>query len=89
MNDIMKVIFIGDHFYEESGSIMSSIYIRPPHRYRGNIDAYMRTDWGQVQIALREGKEVQITQATEIERLRFTNKLVAVNKEWKEGRVPS
>lgn len=54
----MKLMYIGDHFYHESRTMMSSIY--------GEDGA--RGDWGKVQIALARGEEVTIRQATQPER---------------------
>lgn len=58
-NEIVKVYYIGDEFYGNSGTMMSSIY----------LEGGIRTDWGKVQFALKEGKEVQIRQATDSEML--------------------
>lgn len=54
----MKLIYIGDHFYHESGTMMSSIY--------GEDGS--RSDWGKVQAALRAGQPIEIRQATQQER---------------------
>lgn len=56
----MNLIFVGNKFYQESGSMMSSIY-----QVVG--DKLYRQDWGKVQIALSEGQEVHIRPANEIE----------------------
>lgn len=53
----MTVIYVGEKFYWESGTIMSSIY-----EARG--DGYVRTDWGLIQSALQTGKAVRIRPAT-------------------------
>lgn len=53
----MKVVYIGERFYTESGSIMSSIY----------TEDGARTDWGFVNLALANGDEVHIRQASEVE----------------------
>lgn len=58
-NEIVKVYYIGGEFYGNSGTMMSSIY----------LEGGIRTDWGKVQLALKEGKEVQIRQATDSEML--------------------
>ena len=59
----MELIFIGDKYYRESKTMMSSIY-----------DIYWnRQDWGKVQIALNEGHSVHIRPATDDE-LEFANK---------------
>ena len=54
----MRLIYIGDHFYHESGTMMSSIY----------GEDGIRSDWGKVQIALRAGQSIEIRQATQQER---------------------
>jgi hypothetical protein len=53
----MELIFIGDRFYAESGSMMSPIY-----DVAGN-----RQDWGFVSVALRDGRSVHIRPATKKE----------------------
>jgi hypothetical protein len=50
----LELIYIGDRFYLESGSVMSSLY---------GIDG-LRKDWGFVNDTLRAGKDVLIRQAT-------------------------
>lgn len=50
----MKLIYIGDHFYMESGTTMSPIYTE---------DGY-RSDWGHVQMTLKRGDSIEIRQAT-------------------------
>ena len=53
----MELIFIGNHFYLESGTMMSSIY---------DIEG-RRQDWGFVQRALRSGESVHIRPASTTE----------------------
>lgn len=53
----MKLVFIGDDFYHNSGTIMSSLY----------TEDGQRSDWGKVKIALRNGEKVCIRPATEKE----------------------
>lgn len=57
MEKHMKLIYIGDHFYHESGTMMSSIY----------GEDGTRSDWGKVQVALRAGQPIEIRQATQQE----------------------
>lgn len=57
--EVFRAFYIGDNFYYKSGTMMSSIY----------LENGMRTDWGKVQIALKEGMEIQIRQATDSEML--------------------
>lgn len=61
----MECIFIGDRFYIESGSIMSSLYT-----VKGE-----RTDWGLVSNALNNGKSVNIRPATINELEQYTKML--------------
>ena len=67
----MELIFIGDKFYRESGSMMSSIY---------TVDA-KRSDWGAVQIALQDGESVHIRPATKIEMVAFVKLLDKIKAE--------
>jgi len=50
----MNLIFIGDDFYSNSSTEMSSIYTTDGKRF----------NWGKVTIALRNGEEVHIRPAT-------------------------
>lgn len=68
-----NIIFIGSEFYWKSSTIMSSIY--------EIIDDYLvRSDWGQVQVALQKGEEVHIRPATDAEMVWAYKKL----GEWEE-----
>lgn len=58
--DMVILFYIGDSFYRNSGSVMSSIYVR---------DTLERYDWGKVGIALRNGKKIVIEPATDAEKL--------------------
>ena len=55
---IIKLIYIGEQFYELSKSLMSSIYTEDTHE---------RYDWGFVNVALRNGDHVHIRPATDDE----------------------
>lgn len=68
---ITELIYIGDHFYLASGSIMSPIYTENGHRY----------DWGFVQRDLSEGKSISIRQATPEEKAYYERKLQQLRKE--------
>lgn len=57
--EVVNIYYIGDEFYGNSGTMMSSIY----------LEGGFRTDWGKVRISLSEGKEVRIRQATDAEML--------------------
>ena len=61
------MIFIGEDFYFESGTMMSSIYTTDGKRF----------DWGFVKEALREGKNVSIRPATDEERKPYEKELAA------------
>ena len=56
----MIVVYIGEEFYRKSGTMMSSVY-------QIVNDELMRTDFRFIQIALRDGDEVRIRQATDKE----------------------
>ena len=60
MKKPVELIYIGDSFYHESGTIMSPIYCVAQR-------AWQRWDWGKVSIALDEGQQVTIKPATERE----------------------
>ena len=53
----MNLVYIGDKFYNKSGTIMSSIYEVVGKNLK-------RSDWGFVKIALGNGEEIHIRQAT-------------------------
>lgn len=75
----MDCIFIGDDFYERSKSIMSPIY-----KIEGV--GYSRTDWGKVNVCLRNGESVNIRPATEIEKEKFLFKLHNLEEEFRAER---
>jgi hypothetical protein len=54
---MIKLIFIGDEFYEKSKSMMSCLYTEDGRRY----------DWGFVNRDLAAGRTVQIRPATQRE----------------------
>lgn len=66
----MDLIYIGDQFYLESGTVMSSIY-----DMQGN-----RSDWGFVQTALKKGESVHIRPATEEEKEPYHKYLLLLKK---------
>lgn len=66
----MELIYIGDHFYNESSTIMSSIYTVDGERFH----------WGFVQASLKEGKNINIRQASKIEMDYFDRKLMKLKK---------
>jgi len=53
-----SLVYMGDDLYSRSGSALSSIYTEDGRR----------SDWGVVEVALREGEEINIRQGTEEER---------------------
>ena len=61
----MNIIYIGDNFYCESVSAMSSLYTESGERY----------DFGFMQRDLRDGKEIHIRQATIAERNHYEARL--------------
>ena len=68
----MNLIYIGDHFYGESGTMMSPIYTEDGRR----------SDWGLVQSALRDGKTVNIRPATQQERNFYEAQLSLMKREF-------
>ncbi len=67
----MKLIYIGDHFYLESGTMMSPIY----------TEDGTRMDWGSVQAALKRGQTVSIRPATPSELDGYEAKLSRLKRE--------
>jgi len=67
----VNVICIGDHFYFESGTMMSCIYTEDGRRM----------DWGFVQCALRDGQTVNIRPATQVELDGYEAKLSRLKRE--------
>lgn len=65
----IDLIYIGDHFYRQSGTMMSPIY-----KDEGN-GKFSRYDWGFVQVALGDGHEINIRQATDAEFGKFCREL--------------
>lgn len=53
----VNLIYIGEKFYWESGTSMSSIYEQKGVEYR-------RWDWGKVSIALQRGEKLTIVPAS-------------------------
>lgn len=72
---MINLIYVGEHFYRESKSIMSSIYTEDGRRY----------DWGFVQMELRNGNSVTIRPATEEELSKFQEKLAELQESFKKG----
>lgn len=68
---MVKLVYIGDHFYGESGTMMSPIYTEDGKRY----------DWGFVQVALRNGDEISIRQATQAEKDHYEAKLSRMKRD--------
>ena len=67
---MVRLVYTGDHFYLESGSVMSPIYTEDGRRY----------DWGFVQRDLRAGNEITIRQATDAERVEAERQLRELKK---------
>lgn len=68
----MELIFIGDHFYTESATMMSPLY-----DVHGN-----RQDWGKVSVALRNGLSVRIRPATAAELAHYEGQLKRLKDEF-------
>ena len=45
----MKFVYAGNEFYDQSGTMMGSIYISTGKGLK-------RSDWGQIQFAVQKGK---------------------------------
>jgi hypothetical protein len=71
-----KLIYIGDRFYSESGTMMSSVY-----EIVGKGE-YRRSDWGWIGIALQNGQTIRIRPANKKEITYFERRL----REYKEYR---
>jgi hypothetical protein len=67
IEDMKKLIFIGNNYYSESGSWMSSLY---------EEGTWSRYDWGFVQRDLGEGIPITIRPATEDELIIANQKLL-------------
>lgn len=64
----IDLIYIGENFYSESGTIMSSIYSKDGKRW----------DWGFVQIALSKGVSIHIRPATKDEIKPYEERLAKI-----------
>ena len=67
----MKLIYIGEHFYMESGTMMSPVYSEDGTRY----------DWGFIKRDLAEGKTVTIRPATDAEIGHYERRLREVKQQ--------
>lgn len=74
MNTV-NLFYIGDNFYWESKTMMSSIY---------ECNTYKRYDWGFVQRDLREGKNINIRHANEMELMWAKSKTYDIQKSYDE-----
>lgn len=72
--NVLNLIYIGEQFYSESKTYMSSIY---------TLDGE-RSDWGFVQCALRDGCVVNIRPATKIELHYYKAKLNELRRGWEK-----
>lgn len=75
MKKPLELIYIGDHFYRDSGTIMSSLY---------DTDG-VRQDWGKVQLACRTGQRVNIRPANKEELAYYLKELYALKKRREEA----
>jgi hypothetical protein len=73
-----NVVYIGERFYRESGTMMSSVF--------EIIDKkYYRTDWGKISIALDNGQNITIRPATKKEIEYFEEMLLRYLKKTEEA----
>lgn len=75
------LIFVGEHFYHDSSTMMSPIYERLIN------GQFLRSDWGKLGIMLEEGYNVMILQATKDEQKYFDGLLKQQIETMKKGRV--
>ena len=66
---IKEIVFIGEKFYEESQTIMSSVYELLPN------GKWQRYDYGFLQLDIQSGKNIYIRPATKQELRLFEGKL--------------
>lgn len=71
-----EIVFIGEHFYEESGTLMSPLYERLKN------GRWKRYDYGFLRLDLESGKDVKIRQATRSELRSFEDKLNEMLVKW-------
>ena len=74
MKGTIRLIYIGEKFYSQSSTMMSSIYSTSGERY----------DWGYVQRALSQGLSISIRPATYKEQQVYEEKLLELGKYLKE-----
>jgi len=67
----IELYYIGDGFYWDSGTSMSSIYV---------VDTHKRFDWGFVHVELSKGNRVHIRPATDAEMVRAYKELDEIRK---------
>jgi hypothetical protein len=67
---MISLVYFGQKFYSQSGTILSSIYTNDFERY----------DYGFLQRDLENGYEVSIRQATPAERSVLENELAAIRR---------
>jgi len=77
MEDVIWVIFIGNNFYYESGTVMSSLY-------KIVSGGYERYDWGFAERDLADGKSIRIRPADEQEMAIFNAELAELLAQRKE-----
>lgn len=70
----MKCVFIGERFYHESSTMMSSVYILSNNKFS-------RTSWGDISQALTAGKKVEIRPAHKKEIAFFEKQLESLLKQ--------
>lgn len=76
-SNVVEAFFIGDHYYRQSRTMMSSVYLTGKRVHRDGSTFYRRYDYGFLQRDLKLGKEVVIRQATQEERAWADARLLA------------
>ncbi|HUV81761.1 MAG TPA: hypothetical protein VMW53_01610 [archaeon] len=71
-------IYIGQNFYHDSNTVMSSVY-----KIKAYGVEYERADWGMISQYLAQGIEIYIRPAHDSEMIIFQDKLINILKEKK------
>lgn len=69
-DNIYKLVYFGDQYYDWSNGVMSALY----------TENGIRSDWGKVNVALRDGEKVLIRHATAEEITQADERLRAIRE---------
>jgi len=82
MQKIHDIFFIGERFYRDSSTMMSSIYEKTNNpKFEPQ---YYRSDWNQVQFILEAGEIIYLRPATNDEMLWAYQELDRTKEVWKK-----